>query len=81
MKTNIFAYKNHGKNSVLKTFQNLHQNEGFEAQKPHFGAGFQPLAFAFFWLQKPLSKDVFGHVGGYCASSFKISAAGDIRRC
>ena len=73
--------KNHEKNSVLKTGQNLHESEYFEAQKPHFGAGFQPLAFAFFWLQKPLNKDVFWHVGRYCAWSFKISAAGDIGRC
>ena len=63
MKTNIFAHKNHGKNNVLKTGKNLHQNKDFEAQKPHFGAGFQPVVFAFFWFQKPLSKDVFAHFG------------------
>ena len=59
MKTNFFAYKNHGKNNDLKTGQNLHQNEGFEAQKPHFGAGFQPLAFAFFLAPEAFKQRFF----------------------
>ena len=59
MQTNIFAYRNHGKNSVLKTGQNLHQNEGFEAQKPHFGAGFQLLAFAFFLAPEAFKQRCF----------------------
>ena len=64
MKTKILASANHGKNSVLKTGENMHQGEDFGAQKPHFDAGFRPLGVAFFWLRKLLNQGVFEHVKG-----------------
>ena len=76
MKTKILALANHGKNSVLKTGENMHQDEDFGAQKPHFDAGFRPFGVVFFWLQKPLNQGVLGHVRGVLCIGLQSQLSG-----